>query len=87
MRSGYQGSAAKRQALAVQYGKDGYALLEAVRAPGALSWLRELPAVQVLRRVWVQQYYRVADERGEQVIRREASGMASAGQVPDLLPV
>ena len=67
------GSAAKRQALAVQYGKDGYALLEAVRAPGALSWLRELPAVQVLRRVWVQQYYRVADERGEQVIRREAS--------------
>jgi transposase len=67
------GSEVKRQALAVQYGKDGYALLEAARAPGAPPWLRDLPAVQVLRQVWVQQYYRVTDERGEQVIRREAS--------------
>jgi transposase len=63
---------AQRAALAVQYGRDGYRLLEAVWAPGAPGWLRELPAVQVLRRVWIQQYYRVIDERGEQVIRREA---------------
>src|SRR6266705_558759 len=62
-----------RGKLAVQYGKDGYHLLDAVRAPGAPGWLRELPAVEALRVIWVQQYYRVIDERGEKVIRREAS--------------
>jgi transposase len=62
-------SEAKRKELAVQYGRDGYHLLEAVRAPGAPGWLRELRAVQVLRQVWVQQYCR--DEDGT-VIRREA---------------
>jgi transposase len=61
-----------RSKLAEQYGRDGYHLLEAVQAPGAPGWLRELPAVQALRVIWVQQYYRVIDERGEKVIRREA---------------
>ena len=62
-----------RAKLAEQYGKDGYHLLEAVRAPGAPVWLCELPAVRALRAIWVQQYYRVIDEHGEKVIRREAS--------------
>jgi transposase len=62
-----------RAKLAEQYGRDGYHLLEAVRAPGAPVWLRELPAVRALRAIWVQQYYRVIDEHGEKVIRREAS--------------
>ena len=66
-------SAAGRTALAVQYGKDGYHLLDQVRAPGTPGWLAELPAVQALRAIWVQQYYRVIDEHGEQVVRREAS--------------
>ena len=61
-----------RSKLAGQYGRDGYHLLEAVHAPGAPGWLRELPAVQALRVIWVQQYYRVIDEHGEKVIRREA---------------
>jgi transposase len=56
-----------RRELAVQYGRDGYYLLEQVYGPGGPGWLRELPAVQVLRRIWVQQYYR----DGEKVIRRE----------------
>jgi hypothetical protein len=62
-----------RKAMAAQYGKDGYHLLDRVYAPGAPAWLRELPAVQALRQVWVQQYYRVSDEHGEKVVRREAS--------------
>jgi len=66
-------SEAKRRELAAQYGRDGYRLLDAVRAPGAPGWLGELPAVQALRQIWVQQYYRVIDERGEKVMRREAS--------------
>jgi len=63
---------AKRAALAAQYGQDGYRLLEAVTATGAPGWLRELPAVEALRRIWVQQFYRLVEESGEQVIRREA---------------
>jgi transposase len=64
-------SQAARGELAVQYGRDGYWLLEQVTAPGAPGWLRELPAVQVLRRIWIQQYYRDISEDGEKVIRRE----------------
>jgi transposase len=60
-----------RRELAVQYGKDGYYLLEQVHGPGAPGWLAELPAVQALRRIWIQQYYREAGQDGEQVIRRE----------------
>jgi transposase len=63
------GSEAKRTELASQYGRDGYHLLEAAWAPGAPVWLRELPAVEVLRRVWVQQYTRGQDGT---VKRREA---------------
>jgi len=51
-------SDAARQKLAVQYGKDGYHLLEAVQAPGAPGWLRELPAVQALRAVCALCRYR-----------------------------
>jgi transposase len=60
-------SEAKRKDLASQYGADGALLLGAVRAPGAPSWLRELPAVETLRRIWVQQYYRTG--RGAVVMR------------------
>jgi transposase len=60
-------SQAAREELAVQYGRDGYWLLEQVHGPGAPGWLAELPAVQALRRIWIQQYYR----DGEKVIRRE----------------
>jgi transposase len=60
-------SQAARDELAVRYGRDGYYLLERVHGPGAPGWLTELPAVQVLRVIWIQQYYR----DGEKVIRRE----------------
>jgi len=52
---------AERAALGQTIGQDGYALLQAVYACDASAWLRELPAVEVLRRVWVQQYYVEAD--------------------------
>ncbi len=48
----------ERQALAHTIGADGYRLLEAVSAGSAPGWLREVPAVQLLRQVWVQQFYR-----------------------------
>ncbi|MCX5529705.1 IS1182 family transposase [Streptomyces sp. NBC_00006] len=47
-----------RAGLGHTVGVDGFALLEAVHHPKAAAWLRELPAVQVLRQVWVQHYER-----------------------------
>jgi transposase len=52
----------ERQALADAVGADGTALLTAVHAPDAPAWLREEPAVETLRRVWVQNYRQ--DEEG-----------------------
>lgn len=51
----------KRQALAETIGRDGKKLLSALDDPAAPAWLREIPAVQTLRLVWIQQYY-VEDE-------------------------
>jgi transposase len=80
-------SETRRKAMAAQYGTDGYHLLDQVYAPGAPAWLRELPAVQALRQVWVQQYYRVIGEHGEKVVWREASEQwPAAGQSSDRLP-
>jgi len=51
-----------RYALAEQIGTDGLQLLQHVYASDAPSGLRDLPAVQVLRQVWMQQFYAVAPE-------------------------
>ena len=67
------GSESARAGLAVRYGRDGYHLLEQAYGPAAPGWLRELPAVQVLRVVWVQQYYRITGSGQDTVVRREAS--------------
>ena len=48
---------AARQALAETIGQDGRALLMAIDAPAAPGWLQEIPAVRILRLVWIQQYY------------------------------
>lgn len=45
-----------RAALALTIGAHGDALLTTVYADSAPAWLREVPAVQTLRRVWVQQF-------------------------------
>jgi transposase len=42
--------------LAATIGADGAHLLAALSAPEAPEWLRQIPAVEVLRQVWVQQY-------------------------------
>lgn len=47
----------ERYALAEQIGTDGVQLLTAVSASATPGWLREIPAVQILRQVWVQQFY------------------------------
>jgi len=48
----------KRDALALQIGADGYRLLDEVGKDGSPLALRNLPALEVLRRIWLQHYYR-----------------------------
>jgi len=63
-------SQARRDELAIAYARDGYALLEAVYDSSSPAWLREVPALDVLRRVLMQNYTRVIHEDGREVIRR-----------------
>jgi transposase len=60
-------AASQREALAVQIGADGYALMDAMYGADDAHHLRHLPDVEVLRRVWVQQYYRCTEAGMEDV--------------------
>ncbi|MCB0226496.1 MAG: IS1182 family transposase [Anaerolineae bacterium] len=48
---------AEREALQRQIGADGAHLLAAIYAEAGPRWLRELPAVEIMRQIWIQQYY------------------------------
>jgi hypothetical protein len=63
-------STAKRAELQRAYGQDGFRLLAAVYAPASPGWLRELPAVEVLRVVLLQNYTRTITSDGREVVRR-----------------
>ena len=67
-------SAARKDELALAYGRDGRALLTAVYAAAArdpgLAFLARLHQVEVLRVVLVQNYVTVEDKRGREVIKR-----------------
>ncbi|MFE3323776.1 hypothetical protein [Streptomyces sp. NPDC059176] len=69
-------STRKREEMALVYDRDGFALLEAVHAPDAPAWLRELPAVQVLRTMWVQNYHRTVTEAGKTHLEHVFSAVA-----------
>jgi transposase len=64
-------SQARRDELAIAYARDGYALLEAVYGSAAPAWLRELPAIDVLRRVLLQNYTRIITGGKEVIKQRE----------------
>jgi hypothetical protein len=64
------GSQTKRAQLASAYGADGVALLRAVYAPDVPGWLAQLPAVDVLRQVLVQNYLISVDRQGREVVKR-----------------
>jgi transposase len=74
---------AARTKLAVTVGADGFALLEAVDAADAPTWLRQVEAVQTLRVVWIQQYYR--DRKGLRWRDSKANftGLARRGCYPE----
>ena len=53
---------AARLAFAEEIGRQGRELLDALFDPSAPEWLRQVPAVEILRQVWVQNYQRIDDE-------------------------
>jgi transposase len=57
-----------RLAFAEEIGQQGRVLLDALFDPTAPGWLRQVPAVDILRRVWIQNYQRI-----EQVVQWRAS--------------
>ena len=64
-------SKAARADLAAQYARDGYHLLGQAYSAAAPPGLRKLPAVQALRLILLQQFYREAGPGGEKVTWRE----------------
>jgi transposase len=74
-------SQAKRDELAIAYARDGYALLEAIYDGSSPGWLREVPAIDVLRRVLVQNYTR-AITGGKEVIKRREKEPEGDGLPP-----
>jgi transposase len=75
-------SQAKQDELAIAYARDGYALLEAIYDKAAPAWLGELPAVDVLRRVLLQNYTRAIGEDGREVIKRREKEPEGDGLPP-----
>jgi transposase len=67
---------AARAALALTIGHDGWQLLSAVDHAEAPAWLREVPAVAVLLRVWMQNYL----WDGSQLQWREADNIPPAAR-------
>jgi transposase len=64
-------TAAERDALTVQYGRDGRTLLGAIYAQhGEFAWLRQLPQAAMLCTVLRQTFLVETDTRGRQVMRR-----------------
>ena len=80
-------SQAKRDELAIAYARDGYALLEAVYDGSAPAWLRELPAIDVLRRVLVQNYTRAITADGREVVKRREKEPEGDGLPPGRLRI
>lgn len=68
---------AERGRLAVEYARDGHALVAACYEDTAPAWARELPAVQVLRTVLVQNFMITPDAQGREVISRREPGLES----------
>ncbi len=67
-----------RYVLAEQIGADGRQLLELIDTQKEWSWLHELPAVQILRRVWMQQFYASDSDSGSAVRWRVAEDLPPA---------
>jgi transposase len=72
----------KQDELAVTYAKDGHALLRAVYDKASPAWLAEIPAVETLRQVLVQNYTLVIHAGGREVVKRREKEPEGDGLPP-----
>ena len=72
----------KKHELAVTCAKDGYALLRAVYDKASPAWLAELPAVETLRKVLVQNYTLVIHANGREVVKRREKKQPEGDGIP-----
>lgn len=72
---------AKRDALGIRIGSDGAILLDALASPDAPAQLRDLPAVQVLRRVW-SEHFEVTGQCVRRLSAKERPPVASRVVTP-----
>jgi transposase len=70
-------STAEKEQWLIQVGADGHQLLAEIYQPDAPEWLRQIPAVEILRQVWVQQYYIEAG----QLFYRQTEQLPPQGQL------
>jgi transposase len=68
---------AARKALATAIGIDGRTLLDTIDAATKHRWLRDIPAVQTLRRVWAEQYI----DDGGPLVWRDVQAMPSPAEL------
>ena len=68
----------ERNTLAITVGRDGFYLLDAIYAEGVPIEIRSLEAVEILRQVWLQQYYAPTPEIE---LRNEKDGPPSAVRI------
>jgi transposase len=52
----------EKEELAIRIGEDGYYLLEILLAPETPKYIQKIESIEILRQVWLQQYYRQGEE-------------------------
>jgi transposase len=63
----------KRHALALVIGADGYELMDALWRDASVRALLALPAVEMLRQIWIQHYYRCTAPEREEIRWRDTA--------------
>jgi transposase len=71
----------KRNALALVIGADGYELLDGLCRDARTRSLLELPALERLRQIWIQHYYRCTEPGFEEVRWRETVDQPPSAQL------
>jgi transposase len=71
----------KRNALALVIGADGYELLDELCRDANVRPLLELPAVEILRQIWIQHYYRCTVPGFEDLRWRETADQPPSAQL------
>ncbi len=71
----------KRDALALQVGADGYALMDALWHDACMRHLLDLPAVEILRQIWMQHYYRCMEPGLEELRWRATTEQPPSAQL------